>query len=142
MPEPEHLTVNPGMRHWLHRHWLRHQWIRFLVVGAVNTGFSYLVYALLLFAGLDYRAASLGSIVLGIAASYWTQGRLVFGNMSVAAFLRFLLVWTVIYAAHISTVAVTIRLGWTAYHGGLAAIPVIAILSYVLQKFVVFRSTV
>jgi len=120
--------------------WSQHRWVRFLVVGGANTAFGYAVYAALLVFGLAYPLASLGSIIIGIGISYWTQGSLVFGNMSINAFLKFLVSWSVIYGTHISTVAISVQLGATAYHGGIYAIPIIAALSYVLQRFLVFRS--
>ena len=73
------------------------QFIRFLIVGTINTGFSYGVYALLLFWGNQYQMASLGSLILGIVFSFKTQGKYVFKNVDNALFLRFLSCWIIIY---------------------------------------------
>lgn len=116
------------------------QWIRFLIVGSANTALSYAIYAGLYAAGLNYCLASLGSIIVGIGISYLSQGILVFGNMSIAAFGRFILIWGLIYAAHIAMVAVCIEIGIGAYWGGVVAFPISAVLSYLLQKFAVFKN--
>lgn len=133
------IVLVSNCRGWLRRG-IAHRWVRFVLVGAANTAFSYGIYAALLASGLDYRAASLGSIVLGVLVSYWTQGSLVFGHRSAAAFLRFVAVWMAIYIVHIGIIGLYLRLGMTAYWAGVAAIPVLAVLSYLMQKFAVFRS--
>ena len=40
--------------------------MRFVLVGVLNTAFSYLIYALLLFIGLGYQLANLSALVIGI----------------------------------------------------------------------------
>jgi putative flippase GtrA len=52
--------------------------IRFVVVGLLNTGFSYLIYAALLHVGLGYQTANLMALVIGVLFSFKTQGRLAF----------------------------------------------------------------
>lgn len=116
------------------------QWIRFVIVGAANTALSYVIYAGLYAIGLNYRLASLGSIIIGIGVSYVSQGSLVFGNKSISAFGRFVLAWSLIYATHVAIITICIESGISAYWGGIVAFPVSAVLSYLLQKFVVFKN--
>ena len=113
--------------------------LRFLLVGALNTGFSYALYAALVYAGLGVALPSLVALLAGIVFSYATQGRLVFGHPSKAAFVRFVAVWIVIYAAYVATVLAAGRFGVGAYAGGLIATPLVAVLSYVLQARFVFQ---
>ena len=113
--------------------------LRFLLVGAMNTGLSYALYAALVHAGLGVALPSAVALVAGIVWSYATQGRLVFGHRSPAAFLRFVAVWLAIYAAYVATVLAVGRFGIGAYAGGLIATPLVAALSYVLQARFVFR---
>jgi putative flippase GtrA len=117
----------------------RHHVVRFVVIGGVNTGFSYGTYALALLMGLGFKGASLCSIVLGILFSFATQGLLVFGGATRAAFIRFVAVWACIYATHISIIGFLEYLGINNYLGGLLSIPFIAALSYLLQRRFVFR---
>ncbi|MBT6586770.1 MAG: hypothetical protein HON77_20955, partial [Gammaproteobacteria bacterium] len=51
--------------------------IKFLVVGAVNTVFSYSCYAGLLFIGLHYSLAALFGTLLGIVFNYLSTSRYV-----------------------------------------------------------------
>ena len=59
--------------------------VRFLVIGAVNTAFSYVIYALLVLIGLHYSLATLISTILGIIFNFFTTGRIVFVTWTTAA---------------------------------------------------------
>lgn len=53
------------------------RWLRFIVGGAINTGFTYLVYlGMSLF--LSYQAAYLVAYATGVIFSYWFNARVVF----------------------------------------------------------------
>jgi putative flippase GtrA len=117
------------------------QFVRFLLVGTLNTGFSYLVYALLLLAGLHYAVANLGSVVLGIIFSFKTQGVLVFRDPRNALFARFAASWIVIYGANVALIALFVRLGLNPYVAGLAVLPIIVPTSYLVQKILIFRKS-
>lgn len=113
--------------------------LRFLFVGVLNTTFSYSLFALLVFIGLHIAAASLFAVLLGILFSFSTQGSIVFGNSSWRAFVRFVLVWLVIYAVYVGTVFAVQCSGFSAYLGGLVAVPVVALLSYFANGQYVFQ---
>ena len=113
--------------------------VRFVVVGVLNTGFSYLIYALGLWAGLPYALANLLACVLGIFFSFRTQGALVFGDADNPKLWRFFLVWIAIYLVNILLIKFIISLGLNAYGAGALALPFIVVLSYLLQRLVVFR---
>lgn len=118
------------------------QALRFAVVGLGNTVASYGVYAAMLWLGLGYVLAGLVSIVCGIAISFTTQGTLVFGGATRAAFVRFVLVWAALYSIYIGVVAVAERsFGLNSYVGGLVALVVTTALSFVLQRSFVFRAS-
>lgn len=122
------------------RHGLkRSQLFRFVLVGAVNTVFSYGVYACMLFIGLGYAFANLVALVLGILFSFKTQGRLVFDNSNNMLLGRFVLLWAVIYLATISLIGRLIEMGLDAYTAGALAVPFSTVFSYFGQKFLVFR---
>ena len=115
------------------------QIVRFLAVGVLNTGFSYAVYALFVWVGLSYVFANLLSLLAGILFSFRTQGRLVFGNADVRLFGKYVFVWLLIFLVNIGCIRVAMSFGANAYvAGALALLPTVA-LSYVLQKFVVFK---
>ncbi len=132
----------PGYASQLLAGWFaQHQSLRFVVVGIVNTVFGYGMYALFLFVGLPVAFASLFSLLIGIAFSFATQGAMVFGNSSDGAFIRFVAIWLVIYGAYLATVFIAQHFGLNSYLGGIVATPVVALMSYYLQRQFVFRNT-
>jgi putative flippase GtrA len=118
------------------------QFLKFGLIGVFNTGWSYLLYALFLYLGMNYGSASLLTIVLSIGIGFLTQGTLVFGGATRRALPRFIAVWVVIYALYLLVVALAQRLGINNYIGGLIATPMVACLSYLLQSRFVFKSSV
>ena len=115
------------------------QAIRFIVVGVVNTTFSYLIYAGLLFVGLSYQLANLLALVVGILFSFKTMGHLVFRNNSNRLLSRFVLSWAAIYVCVIFLIGRIMALGFDAYAAGAMALPFSAALSYLSQRYFVFR---
>lgn len=76
---------------------MRAEFARFLIVGATNTVFSYVVFVLLYMA-IPYLAAYTLSYAAGIVLSYFLNVHFVFRTQrSVASFLRFPLVYLVQY---------------------------------------------
>ena len=115
-----------------------YRWIRFLAIGTVNTGFSYAVYAGLVFAGLNYALSNLGALLLSILFSFRTQSTFVFGRGGRRVFLRYLLVWAVIYCMNVAIIAGLLKLGMSSYGAGALAIVPVTVISYFLQKLLVF----
>ncbi len=113
--------------------------LRFLVIGTINTAFSYGVYAAMIFAGLGPAWASMISLVSGIAFGFATQGKIVFPGGGKWAFARFVAVWAVIYNVFVFLVYLAEHFGINHYIGGAIATPVVAVLSYFLQSRYVFR---
>lgn len=118
---------------------LQRPFVRFVLVGCLNTGFAYAVYAALLWTGLPYALANLGSLILGIVFSFATQGRLVFGNRDNRLLPRFALCWVILYFINIGLIAGLIRLGLDAYTAGALALVPMAVSSFFVQRYVVFR---
>lgn len=114
------------------------QFVRFLLVGVLNTGFSYAVYALLLFAGLSYAPANFGAALLGIVFSFRTQGSFVFRNRDPRLIVRFAIFWLVIFLFNIGLIAGFVHLGFNAYAAGALALVPVVLASFVVQKFLVF----
>ncbi|HYT65934.1 MAG TPA: GtrA family protein [Vicinamibacterales bacterium] len=113
--------------------------MRFLVVGGLTTAFSYAIYALLLLLGLNYAISNFGALVGGILFGFKTQGTLVFGNPDNRLIWRFVACWLLIYAVNVTFIQRMMSLGLNAYISGALALPVIAAISYLVQRFLVFR---
>ncbi|MDO9598612.1 MAG: GtrA family protein [Azoarcus sp.] len=116
------------------------QLVRFVIVGVFNTAFAYGVYALLLALGLHFTLANFGALVFGILISFYSQGRFVFRNLHVQRFPRFLAVWGSLYVVNIALIAGFVGFGFDPYVGGALALPIITVLSFLLQRFFVFSS--
>lgn len=117
---------------------LNYQLVRFALVGGLNTLFSYAVYAVLLYLGLPFAVANFGAMALGILFSFRTQGALVFRNRDRKLLLRFACCWVLIYLFNIGLIAVLVRAGLNAYTAGALALLPVTLLSYVVQKLLVF----
>lgn len=119
---------------------LARQVVRFLLVGALNTMFSYMAYACLLRIGFQYAFASFGALLLGILFSFHTQGVLVFGNRSRRLIFRFAIGWIAIYLFNVIVIGILVNLGLDPYASGAIAILPMTVLSFLIQKFLVFRT--
>jgi putative flippase GtrA len=113
--------------------------LRFVLVGGMNTAFSYGVYAALLWCGLAYWLANLGALVLGVLFSFRTQGALVFKQTEGARFPRFVAAWLGIFAVHTVLIGALIRLGLNPYVAGAVALVPVTLLSFIVQRRWVFR---
>jgi len=112
--------------------------LRFFLVGGVSTGLSYGLYALLMFAGVNYAIANLGALVAGILFNFKTQGAFVFGNSDNRLLWRFAAWWLAIYVLNVSLIGEFIALGIDKFVAGLLPIPWTTALSYFMQRFLVF----
>jgi putative flippase GtrA len=119
---------------------LRPQFMRYLVVGAANTGFNILVYWAMLWAGFAVSLASLASVVVGILISFTTQSRFVFDNRDPWKLLPYFIVWSILYAFNLGLIRLLMRCGLNAYAAGFLSTPATVLLSYFLQKALVFRA--
>jgi glycosyltransferase involved in cell wall biosynthesis len=117
------------------------QIIRFLIVGAINTCFSLSVYAILIFFGLHYAVANFVSLIAGILLGFKSQGSIVFQQKDNRLLGRFLLTWAFIYAGTSYLIGQIVAWGANAYAAGIAALPFSTVLSFLAQKFFVFRKS-
>lgn len=117
---------------------LKLEFLRFVLVGCINTAFSYSLYALFLWAGLHFAPANLLAFVISLLFSFWTQGRWVFQRHSWRRLWRFVLAWCVIYLFNIGLIALFVRAGLNAYVAGALALVPVTLLSYAVQKLIVF----
>jgi putative flippase GtrA len=118
----------------------KYTFIRFLLIGTLNTGFSYIIYVILLYCGLQYAIANFFALVSGIIFSFKTQGKFVFYNNNNKIFLRFFCIWIIIYFFNIFIIKSILDLGLNAYVSGAIAVIPVTIFSYFLQKFLVFKT--
>lgn len=114
------------------------RFLRFVLVGLLNTGFSYSLYTLMVWLGFHFAAANLCATLAGIAFSFCTQGMLVFGSYDWRLLGRFVPVWIGIYGINVALIALLVGAGFSAYSAGAMALPPTVLLSFLLQKRFVF----
>jgi len=113
---------------------------RFATVGVLNTAFGYGAFVSLVTLGLDYVLANFIALLLGIAFSFRTQGAWVFGNRAKRLWLRFTVCWAAIFVFNIGCIAALMHAGLDVYLAGAVALMPSTIMSYFVQKFLVFGS--
>lgn len=114
--------------------------LRFLVIGAINTLFSYLIYASLILLEFHYSFATLFSTVLGVIFNFFTTGRIVFHNKDNKRVFLFVFVYGFTYIVNV------LLLRWLIdgngfdklFAGAMVTLPV-ALLSYFLNAKLTFR---
>lgn len=123
------------------KHFWEIRFVRFLFVGALNTLFSYVIYAVLVLLGLHYSLATLISTILGIIFNFFTTGRIVFANRDNKLIIRFVLCYGVTYLVNVFCLRGLIDgLGMDKLiAGALITLPV-AILSYLLNSIFTFKT--
>ena len=118
---------------------LERRFVRFLIVGGVNTLLGYGVFALLVFLGMHYAAASLTSTVVGILFNFKTTGLFVFRSRRNSLVFRFFLVYCIVYFFNVGGLKLFALAGISSYIGGALLLLPAAVLSYVLNRSMVFR---
>lgn len=116
--------------------------IRFVAVGVVNTCVGYGLYLAFLWSGLPYPAAWGLSMIISLIQGFILSGRLVFGRVPAWRFVLYALAWAVLFALNIALIEVLLRLkiaGITEATAPLVLLPLNVILSFFIQKMLVFR---
>lgn len=112
--------------------------VRYYAAGAVNAGFGFGLYALLVWVGLDRYPAQLIAHVIGVAFNYLTYSRHVFRDSGPAK-LRFAASYTVNYFISLATLAAASAFIASPYLAGLASIVATSIINYFMLRYLVFR---
>jgi len=119
------------------------QFARFLVVGGLNTGLSYLIYVLVLNVfSLSHGTALLVGYVGGAAFAFFSFGALVFGGaLSGLRMLRFILGYVVLYLVNLGLLTALIGLGLGEELAQFLLLPVVAAVSFLINRLFVFRQS-
>lgn len=121
------------------------QFIRFILVGIVNTGFGYgIIFTCMYLAELSPELSNVIGYMIALVASYFFHRGYTFRSKQKrkAEFIRFIFVFLVAYFANLATLIILVRV--VDLHAGLSQVitgVVYVGVSYLLNKFYVFRST-
>ena len=114
--------------------------IRYLIVGAINTGFGYSVFALLTYTGLHYPLALFFATVAGVLFNFRTFGRFVFTNTDWRLIWRFFAVYSLLYVVNVSSVFVIMMYLDNVYMANAIVLVFIASLGFVLNRSFVYAN--
>ena len=118
---------------------MSHRFVKFLCVGGFNTLFGFGVYTLFALTELSTVIVLIVSNIASITFNFFTTGGLVFRDLGLARVPRFLMSYAVIFVINLKLIE------WLAplYGGRIWAMAIIvlpmAILSYLIQAWFVFR---
>ncbi len=112
---------------------------RFLVAGMLNALFGYFVFSFFIFCGVYYAYASLLSYFFGIIFNFNTMGRFVFGACHWHRIFRFCGVYVFLYGLNVLFLTFFNFMGVNFYLSGALVIPPLALISFFLNKYFVFK---
>jgi len=118
---------------------LKKQIFSFILVGILNTLVGYVLYALFIYAGLEYILSVLFATILGVIFNYKTIGKFVFDSKSKNSAIKFILVYVIVFIVNISVIKIFKIYGFNDYIAGFFAIIPASVVSFVLNKFYVFK---
>lgn len=113
----------------------------FLIVGGINTAFNYGIYALFVFIGMGHIVAATCSFAVGVIFNFKTHGKFVFKTRNRNSFYLYVLSWVAIYCVNVSALDLLVKSGVNSYLAGALMIPPMAVLAFLVLRFIVFKPT-
>ena len=104
------------------------QFISFILVGILNSGFGYGVFAILVLLGMYHEAALVLSTILGVVFNYVTTGRIVFDNKTLKPIVAFAGGYTVTLIINIYLLRFAVASGIDPLLGQLFALAIVLVL--------------
>jgi putative flippase GtrA len=115
------------------------RFLAFIGVGVLNTAFGYAIFAAIYLLTGSYRVAIVIATAVGVVINYFTTGRLVFKNRGARAFLPFVFGYAVVCVVNILFVDALVVGSISAYHAQAIALPLAAVMSFLINDRLVFR---
>jgi len=118
----------------------RHRILRFLVVGGVNTAFGYSLFLIALAVMPTTFSALVLSTVIAILFNFQTTGRYVFRTRPPGKMVLFFVVYGIVFLYNAAGLAALEGAGIAAWLAGIILLPGAVMISYILNRDLVFRS--
>ncbi len=119
---------------------IKKEFIRFILVGILNTIVGYGLYTLFIFVGFNYVLSSLFATILGVLFNFQTIGRIVFKRHNNSLILKFISVYVIVFLIGIGLIKILKDYGFDDYLAGFIVLFPNAIISFLLNKFYVYRT--
>lgn len=120
----------------------QNKFIRFLIAGGINTLFSYVCFAILLFVTKNKEIAVTLNLLVAVFFNYSMSARFVFRDKRMGAkqVLKFYLVYFITYPLNLLHLHVTVDIwNWNVYLSQLATLLYMPLISFLLQRKLVFK---
>ena len=120
---------------------LNKPFIRFLFAGGVNAAFSYCSFAVLMFLTQNKEMAVTLNFVVAVAFNYLNSSKFVFrAKTNFKDVIKFYVVYLITYPINLLHLHITVDLmGWNTYFSQFVTLLYIPLISFVLQKKLIFR---
>lgn len=118
---------------------LKEQAIRFLIIGVLNTLVGYLLYAFFLLCGLNYSLALGFATILGVLFNFKSIGAMVFKTNDNSLLLKFIAVYSFTFSVNLLLISFFIAHGLSAFIAGIIVIIPLSVVSFLLNKYLVFK---
>jgi len=115
--------------------------IRFLLVGGLNTAFSYVAFAAIYMATHSDLTAVVLATIAGVLFNYFSTGNLVFSYKGVNRLPLFVLGYVVICTLNIFLLEALAAVGLRPLLGQLIVVGPLAIVAYYVNSRIVFRAS-
>lgn len=114
------------------------KFLKFLFVGVLNSIFAYVIYAFFITIGLEPTPALFFQYILGVLWNFKTTGSIVFKNHDNKLILKFILSYIVTFILNSLLLNFLVRF-INEYLAQALLIPFIAVISFLIFKFFVFK---
>ena len=116
--------------------------LKFLIVGGINTAWSYALYVALIWAGFHYNSALILAYIAGILTGYLMNRHLTFASHGRPhhSFLKYWVTYIIVYIVNLILLNLIVGLKLLdPVLGQLLVVGVITVISFLLQNFWVFQ---
>jgi putative flippase GtrA len=118
---------------------LHRELITFLIVGSLNTLFSYSLFCLFIYLGLNHLIAITLSFCCGVMLSFQTIGRFVFKSHDRERMIKFIILYISLYLFNLVFLDSLKYISHNWYLNGLITTIIGAGLSFIFNKIWVFK---
>lgn len=115
------------------------RFLKFGIAGVINTIFSYILFALLVYFGVKYWVATILCYLIGLLFNYKTIEKIAFNDANKKSFKYFILIFIFQCGLNIGLLTMLLHMGINEYLAAWIVVIPLAIVGYVLNKKYVFQ---
>jgi len=118
----------------------KYRLLRFLIIGVINTVFSYLVFAVLFYFIQQKEVTVTLSFLIAILFNYQRISKYVFSESNEKKFITFLFVYLVVYILNLVHLWITVDIfHFNVYYAQILTLLYLPLISFYLNKKLVYK---